>query len=155
MDDLRNGTARERAAGDHALERLRVGRANQPDPVARGELHVVAAATEHARILVGPGDTCAAPLLVHVEQDVLVVTEVVPIADRVPELLPRVFLGGLAVDDLVELGERLRQIGIDAKALDVAPHHGVLEVRGDVRAIHRWPVTPLMTSVPGQTSLTR
>jgi hypothetical protein len=105
--------------------------------VARDGLHVVAAAAEHARILVAPGDAGAAPLLVHVEQDVLVVAEIMPIGDRVPELQLREMRGGLAGGDLVELGQRLGQIGIDAEALNVAPHHVALEIRRDVPPLRR------------------
>jgi len=101
--------------------------------MAGDQLHVVAAATEHARILKRARDAGAVlPLLVHIQEDVLVVAEIVAVARGAPVLLGGELLHGLAALHLVKLGSWLGQVCVDATALHIPPHHGAVEVRGDV-----------------------
>src|ERR1044071_2666308 len=71
--------------------------------------------------------------LVHVKQDILVVTQVVAVGDGVTELLLCKILGGLPADELTQLSERFRQVDVDPATLHVAAHHRlVVEGRGHV-----------------------
>ena len=54
------------------------------------------------------------------------------VAHRVPELPGRELLDRLARHDLVEPGQRLGQVDVDAQPLDVTAHHGASEVGRDV-----------------------
>jgi len=83
-------------------------------------------------IPVAPRHPGAPLLLVHVEQHVLVVPEIVTVAYGAPVLLRRELLGGVAAGHLVEFRRRLGQIRGDPEVLDVATHHRSVEVRGDV-----------------------
>jgi hypothetical protein len=71
-------------------------------------------------------------MLVDVEQHVLVVAEVVAVADGATVLLGGELLGCFAADDLVELGRRLGQLCGDAEILNVAAHHRAIDIGGDV-----------------------
>src|SRR5215831_9260921 len=106
--DLGDRAAGERARRHDSLERLGVGRTDEPDAMSGDQLHVVAATAEHAGVLVAAGDAGAALLMVDVEQDVFVVAKVVAITDRAAVLVCCELLGGVAADDLVELGSWLR-----------------------------------------------
>lgn len=146
--DLGDGAASQRPGWHHALERLRVLGADEPDPVPSGELDVVRSAAQHVRILVRAADAVAA--LVHVEEDVLVVAEVVAVAHGAVELLLREPLGCLAAVELPELGERLGEVHVDAKRLDVPAQHHPLDERGHVPPVLQPGVCPASEDAGGR-----